>query len=288
MANISTTVSAHDSPHLSLKNLGTGNVMFQIASVYGFSRKFGMTAEFSSITRFCDKIKSLFNYDHKQRLYRNVFCKDNVTYQRILYETVSKTNDEQLLHHVEMYKNNNILIHGYLEHPQYFHEYRNDILELFKPDDSTHNYILEMYPEITDPTKSIVSLHIRQGADANTRCDWKYYERAIQYMIENEPNSFFYIFSDRDVDPSRLLNIPHRIVKNPADYVDIWTMSMCKHNITTYSTFSWWGAYLNTNPSKIVTYPRSALLYIQSTNGVDENKLHNEYFLTAKQINDLE
>lgn len=114
-----------------------------------------------------------------------------------------------------------------------------------------------------------VALHIRRGdyvSNAKTlrihgTCTPEYYQRAATEIASHHDRLVFYVFSD-DIDWTRdnLRLHPHNMRfisrdRSLKDSEELILMSMCHHNIIANSTFSWWGAWLNQNPEKIVIAP---------------------------------
>lgn len=280
---LSPVVTAYDSPYLSKKNLGTGNVLFQIASVYGLAKQFNRGYDFTKVMDYCQKIETLFGHKHGYTLYRNCYSVPTV-YSESVQETVLKDICPAIVAKVAD-TSSPLIINAHLEDARYFHDYRNDILEMFKPDAMSQRYIDTQYPELK--TRNVVGIHFRLEYEAMFSPKKSYYAKAIQYMKENVANPLFFVFSDGEPDMSEF-DVEYKLVKDNPDYIDLWTMSQCKHVSIGGSTFSWWGTYLNRNSDKIVTYPKSVLQTIQGMNGRKEHDLHTNYFLGGVQIDDTQ
>lgn len=108
-----------------------------------------------------------------------------------------------------------------------------------------------------------VSIHVRRGDYIKNGClltTDDYYMKAIEMINEKVYDPQFFVFSN-DHDYCRKLfdgKINYEIVEGNEgkdSFRDMQLMSNCKHNIIANSTFSFWGAYLNKNPEKIVISP---------------------------------
>ena len=115
-----------------------------------------------------------------------------------------------------------------------------------------------------------VSLHIRRGDYISNKtyyanhgiCNLSYYNKAVDYLRKKLGNDIkIFAFSD---DPNWVyenLKLPVEIIfinnnSSEKSYEDLRLMVNCDHNIIANSSFSWWGAWLNQNPDKIVISPQ--------------------------------
>ncbi len=155
---------------------------------------------------------------------------------------------------------------------KYFDKYRDIFLEEFVPKNDISGKNKELAEHISSCNS--VSVHIRRGdytfdknaIKKNGLLPLDYYERAIDIIKSNIDNPVFFVFSNDKEWVAENFKFYDQIVfvdnnNDEYGYEDIRLMSLCKNNIIANSTFSWWGAYLNLNPEKIVIAPQNWLAY---------------------------
>ncbi|HEY5468888.1 MAG TPA: alpha-1,2-fucosyltransferase [Bacteroidales bacterium] len=113
-----------------------------------------------------------------------------------------------------------------------------------------------------------VAIHIRRGDFKNLpvlgTTDKEYYLRAINYLVKKLSKPVLFFFSDEmkwvkenfnTISSANFIYYSDINTSSGSEADDLRLMSNCKHNIIGNSTFGWWGAWLNSNPDKIIIAP---------------------------------
>lgn len=187
---------------------------------------------------------------------------------------VQYTNLQQLVAASLPSQLDNILFFGYFQSYKYFQSNYNTITRLIRFKDQQS--VARQYMPTTTTSTPVVSMHFRFGdykRIPGNVLPYSYFKNSVLDMRKKLSDQRMHIlyfcqpdavndvapyvdqlkaeFSDIDVAAFELAN--------PAlpDYVQMMMMSLCNHHIVANSTFSWWGAYFNECPNKIVCYPET-------------------------------
>jgi len=266
---------------------GLGNQMFQLAFAE-MLRKINNTTLFldtSAFAKYEDRQYDLdcfeINYPFVSKMQLLRFQDEVAGRKDTLLKAITKVSYKKGLilkeGQTEMFQfqpsilkkyNQDVFLKGYWQSYKYFTDYEEDIRKLFtfKQKLVTQNSSLLQ----TIKSQPTISLHVRRGdyianktvQQFHGNCSLDYYQNAIQYMAErvSEPN--FLIFSD-DItwckDHLKTGFSQTFVTEGNADWEDMYLMSLCQHHIIANSSFSWWGAWLNPSPDKIVIAPKKWL-----------------------------
>lgn len=164
-------------------------------------------------------------------------------------------------------------LHGYLQSYKYFEKHQETIYSLIQLNQQIRT-AYSRYGTIFDENKYNIGLHIRLGDYVNLQ-DFHnvlspvYYIRTLKYIQDNnkDTRSIRVIMYAERSEYNNLINIRHALeehyptmefvilTESMQDWEEMLLMSCCDANIIANSTYSWWSAYFNNKPNKIVCYP---------------------------------
>ncbi len=220
---------------------GLGNYLFQIAAGYTLAKRNNdnFAVDFSKATRVHKDVNTYRNNILRKIKDDSFKCEYDYIEPKFSYDEISY--------------NKNLELRGYFQSEKYLD--RELILDLYSIDEKSYNYISDKY----FPVDKVVSLHVRRGdyldkIDRHPPTKLSYCKDAISHFGSNYN---FYVMSD-DIKwcKDNLKGDNIRFIEDEPDYIDLWLMSLCEHNIITNSSFSWWGSWLNRYEDKIVIAPK--------------------------------
>lgn len=216
-----------------------GNQMFEIAGTIGLAIKSGHQYGFPL----------WMNYDHVTRFHSN----EDICIQDYFINPLPRP-------HVGEYKSFNIrwgywditvpdnaTIEGHMQSEKYFKHCAQVI---------RHYFEMKPLSNLAIPDNAI-AIHVRLGDYDNnyhTRLNMNYYGKALRDFPMNYK---WYVFSDDPMHARKMFGFNAEYIEGNHYMTDFYLMTRFKNFIIGNSTFSWWPAWLSTQPGKVVYAPQN-------------------------------
>ena len=279
---------------------GLGNQFFMYANAYAISKKFDFNLCLDPYSGYYkNNIRSfmLNNFNITSNMappdwifsngYRNLIKKIRIKCEFFKKKKsfLFESKDKNKLTKFSSIKLNNfdnkIYIDGNFESEKYFLDYRNDLLNQFSfKKDMSNNKYLDIIRK-----HNVVSISVRQNRYSermNNKFDQysisksqdfvaktvDYIYQSIKFIKSKVHNPKFLLWSNDFTGLEKYFPTNEFLyVINPEDKIlnDFYLLTQCKYFIVGPSTFSWWGAWLSNNESKICIRPKS----INPSNNLD-------------------
>ena len=279
---------------------GLGNQLFMYANAYAISRKFDLNLCLDPYSGYYkNNIRSfmLNNFNISSKIapskwifsnnYRNLIKKIKIKCdffkkkKSFLFESKDKNKFTKFSSIKLDNFNDQIYVDGNFESEKYFSDYRNDLLNEFSfKKDMSNNKYLDIIKK-----HNVVSISIRQNRYSERRNN-KFDQNSISKSQDFVAKTVDYIYQAIKLISSKVNNPKFLLwsndftglekyfptneflyVINPEDKIlnDFYLLTQCKYFIVGPSTFSWWGAWLSNNESKICIRPKN----INPSNNID-------------------
>ncbi|QEC77929.1 alpha-1,2-fucosyltransferase [Mucilaginibacter ginsenosidivorax] len=260
---------------------GLGNQMFQYAAARSISGDKPVYFDLNFLSANTTSTSTLTARHFELAIFNNIrfktanrFMKPLIESRKAIYRYIKRilmpravficqTENNEFINLQEI-TSATIYLDGYFQNENYFKSIREQLLLDFKfPSLNGAGKKKRAILEAQNP----VALHVRRGDYLRPEVEafhgilpLSYYQKAKDKLEMQVSNPHYFVFSD-DPEWCRLnfgfLGDNVTIVSETAanTWEDMYLMSLCHHNIIANSSYSWWGAWLNTNPGKVVIAP---------------------------------
>lgn len=225
---------------------------------FELDRIFNITAKQASVKDIRRVYHHFVNHYFFQRIYRHYFP----TKKTEALEVESEPYREDIFK-----QKGDFYYNGYWADHRYFDAVRPVLLKEFSLKDDMDSQNAEFLEGLKG--KVTCSLHVRRGdylkdPDYRGICGIDYYKEAIKVVKEKTGKPVCFLVFSNNINWCRenlSAGFGHDEViyvdwnKGNDSYKDMYLMSKCDANIIANSSFSWWAAYLNETPGKIVVSP---------------------------------
>tara|TARA_B110001454_G_C12697274_1_gene425007 strand:+ start:14 stop:919 length:906 start_codon:yes stop_codon:yes gene_type:complete len=255
-------------------NTGIGNMLFQIASGLSYALKNNATLHVPGLNSYL----KLMKLNKEDTIFRNINTEliDGYDEKKLVGCGGRGKHKRFNIHNIPFY--DNINLSDYFENFDNFHEYKKLIIDYFKPTEKDVEYLIHKYPIIKND--NLASIHIRRGKDYEkiyNSNDLTYIDnctfKLLDHMIINKNITNYFVLTNDKKHCNKILdnNPKYKNINfyysNEIDFFDCWILSLIKNNINSFSTLSWWGAYLNQHKDKYVIYRKNTLRKVLKTPG---------------------
>jgi len=257
---------------------GLGNQLFQIFTTIAYSLKHNISFIFPYMTQIDEKRHSYWD-SFLIDLYKNTTINPEWKLNNNYLATIPTYRENGF--HFQQIPNSSIpfQLFGYFQSYKYFINEQERIFKLIHLREQQQN-ILQEFKYLFNDLENItyISLHFRLGdyvllQDHHPILPLEYYKKSIDYILSFLSSfrkiKIFYFCeaNDNEIVLGNIDKLKYKFQEENIEFIKMkddipdWKqlliMSVCNHNIIANSTFSWWGAFFNANPHKLVCYPSS-------------------------------
>ena len=229
-------------------NTNLGNWMFQYAAALSIGQEVGVWFE---------DVGKRKQFDEYGDIFANVACVEDVGGMAVYHQPSFRFTPMPRF-------TDDVLIDGFFQSEKFFDKHK--VRQRFRITDARRNFLQTKYGDWLS-RDGVVGISVRKGKDYHEQCHMhpfvgeRYLIKAVQMMSYMGVASFV-VCSDNIAwcqnffSKSRFPFAEFLFVEKESVLDQLYLQSLCRHNIISNSSFSWWGAWLNENRDKRVIAPK--------------------------------